>query len=218
MAEQFRLPIKRRRLVVLGGFPRNTERATILARLNEYTDSVQLAICPGDYISKEKWLLSSNSAAWKLMKSMKGRKFSVQIAAEQITLWHGFDKSTAEQTLARRTMHALKGLKEFFVSRGLGEAVADWRWWKENLLDCDTDVGVIFVKTRATPEAQLLVHDITRKHEGKLAVRSYATERLKSLLTTSKGLQYALEFDKLISGLIGETSELKDYVGEGGGD
>ena len=26
MAEQFRLPIKRRRLVVLGGFPRNMER------------------------------------------------------------------------------------------------------------------------------------------------------------------------------------------------
>jgi hypothetical protein len=46
--EQFRLPIKRRRLVVLGGFPRNTERSLILAKLNEYTADVQLAICPGE--------------------------------------------------------------------------------------------------------------------------------------------------------------------------
>ena len=53
--EPFRLPTKRRRLIVLGGFPRNTERAVLLAKLNEYTDSVQLAICPGDYTSKGKW-------------------------------------------------------------------------------------------------------------------------------------------------------------------
>ena len=104
LVEQFRLPIKRRHLVVLGGFPRNTERTVILAKLNEYTDSVQLAICPGDYNSKGKMLFSSNAAAWKLLKVMKGRKFSTVIGGEQVTLWHGFDKSTKEQTLARRTM------------------------------------------------------------------------------------------------------------------
>ena len=80
--EQFRLPIKRRRLVVLGGLTRNTERAVILAKLNEYTADVQLAICPGDYNSKGKWLFASNAAAWKLLKAMKGRKFTIKIGGE----------------------------------------------------------------------------------------------------------------------------------------
>ena len=162
MAEQFRLPIKRRRLVVLGGFLRNTERSIISAKLNEHSHSMLLAICPGDYNSKRKWLLSSNSAARKLMITMKGRKFSVEIGGEQFTLWHGFDKSIAEQTLARGTMLIHKGLKEHFISKGLGESVAEWRWWKDNLLDCDSDVGVVFVKTRATPELPATVHDITK--------------------------------------------------------
>ena len=77
---------------------------------------------------------------------------------------------------------------------------------------------MVFVKTRATPDAQLTVHDITKKHEGKIAVRSYATERLKNLLTVNKGPQYALEFEKFITDLVGEANELKDYDGEGGSD
>ena len=43
MAQQYRLPIKRRRLVVLGGFPRNTDRNIIIGKLDEYTANVQLA-------------------------------------------------------------------------------------------------------------------------------------------------------------------------------
>ena len=111
-----------------------------------------------------------------------------------------------------------EGLREHFVAKGLGEASADWRWWKENLLDCDSEVGTVFVKTRATPELPLTVHDITKRLEGKIAIRSYATERLKNLLTTNKGAQYALEFDKLITDLVAEANELKDYDGEMGGD
>ena len=130
---------------------------------------------------------------------MKGRKFSTNIGGEQITLWHGFDKSTKEQTTARRTMAVHKGIREHFVSKGLGEAAADWRWWKENLLDADSEVGTVFVKTRASPEAALTVHDVTKKMaDGKLAIRTYATERLKSLLTTNRSATYAAEFDKLL--------------------
>ena len=43
MAQQYRLPIKRRRLVVLGGFPRNTDRNIIIRKLGEYTAGGQLA-------------------------------------------------------------------------------------------------------------------------------------------------------------------------------
>ena len=203
---------------MLGGFPRNTERAIILAKLNEYSDSVHLAICPGDYNSKGKWLLSSISAAWKLMKTVKGRTFSMVIGGEQHTLWHGFDKSIAEQTIARRTMLIHKVLKEPFIQKGLGDGAAEWRWWRDNLLDCDAEVGVVSVKTRATPELPVTVHDITKKLDGKIAIRTFATERLKNLLTVNKGAPYALEFDTLITDLVAETNELKDYDGEGGGD
>ena len=63
MAEQYRLPIKHRRLVVLEGFPRYTDRSLILGKLNEYASQVQLAIRPEDYNSQGRWLFGSNSAA-----------------------------------------------------------------------------------------------------------------------------------------------------------
>ena len=112
-------------------------------------------------------------------------------------------------------MHVHRGAREHFVIKGLGEAVADWRWWKENLLDADSEVGTVFLKTRASPEAALTVHDVTKKTaEGKLVIRSYASERLKNLLTTNRSATYAAEFDKLLLDLVAEANETKDYDGE----
>ena len=96
------------------------------------------------------------------MESMKGRKFTTTIAGETYTLWHGFDKSVAEQTIARRTMLIHEELKEHFVAKSLGDPAADWRWWKDNLLDCDSEVGLAYVKTRTTPELPVTTHDITK--------------------------------------------------------
>ena len=75
----------------------------------------------------------------------------------------------------------------------------------------------MFVKTRSTPELPATVLDITKKLDGKIAIRTLATERLKNLLAVNKGGAYALEFDKLITDLVAEASELKDYDGESGG-
>ena len=63
------------------------------------------------------------------MKSMKGRKLSV--GGGQHTLWHGFDKSIAEQTIATPTMLIHTGPKEHFIAKGLGDGAAEWRWWKD---------------------------------------------------------------------------------------
>ena len=41
---------------------------------------------------------------------------------------------------------------------------------------------------------------------------------MKTLLTVNKGAPYALEFDNLITDLVAEANELRDYDGEGGGD
>ena len=73
------------------------------------------------------------------------RKFQTTIEGESHTLWHGFDKTVAEQTVARRTMMVNKCIKEHFVAKSLGDAAADWRWWKDNLLDSDSETGVIYV-------------------------------------------------------------------------
>ena len=71
-------------------------------------------------------------------------------------------------------------------------------------------MGVVFVKRRASQEAPTTTHDITKKTEdGKLELRTYATERLKNLLTTSKGAVYAAEFDKLVTRIANEASELQ---------
>ena len=110
-------------------------------------------------------------------------------------------------------------MREHFVVKGIGEAAADWRWWKDNLLDADSEVCTVFVKTRASPEHALTVHDVTKKGaDGKLAIRSYATERLKNLLTANRSAAYALEFDKFLSDLVTEANDLKDFDGENGGE
>jgi hypothetical protein len=146
---------------------------------------------------------------------MKGRKFMIKIGGEDFMLWHGFDKSTKEQTLARRTMHVHKGVREHFVQKGLGEAAADWRWWKDNLLDADSEIGTVFVKTRASPEDTLTVHDVTKKTlDGNLVIRTCATERLKILLTVNRTAAYAADFDKLLCDSVTEANEIKDYDGE----
>ena len=79
LTQEYKLPIKRRRDGVLGGFPRNTDREVIINKLAEHKKGVQFSICPGDYNSKGKWLFSSNAASWSLMKAMSGKKFEVGI-------------------------------------------------------------------------------------------------------------------------------------------
>ena len=51
-----------------------------------------------------------------------------------------------------------------------------------------------------------------------MATRSYASERLKTLLTTNRSAAYAAAFDKLLSDLVVEANDLKDYDGENASD
>ena len=114
-------------------------------------------------------------------------------------------------------MQVHKTIKEHFIAKGLGDGASPWKWWKDNLLDCDSEVGVVLVKTRASQESPITTHDITEKGEDdKLGLRTYATERLENLLTTSKGAVYAQEFDKLLTQTVSEANELQEFVGENG--
>ena len=107
------------------------------------------------------------------MKAMRGRKFQIDIGNESHTLWHGFDKAAGEQLLGRRTMLVHKTIKEHFVANGLGDIAAPWKWWKDNIHDYDNEAGVVFVKTRASQEAPLTTHDITKKTDNvKLGLRT----------------------------------------------
>ena len=84
--------------------------------------------------------------------------------------------------LSKCIMYVHKAIKEFMVLKGVGEAARD--------LDVDTEVGTIFVKTRTTADAPIVVHDLNRKVEGsKLALRTHICERIKGLIAASKGLR-----------------------------
>ena len=50
--------------------------------------------------------------------------------------------------------------------------------------------------------------------DGSIAIRTSATERLKSLLTTNRSETDAAEFDKLLVDLVAEANDIKDYDGE----
>ena len=76
---------------------------------------------------------------------------------------------------------------------------------------------VVFVTTRASQEVPITTHDIIkRSDDGKLGLRTYATERLKTLLTTSRGELYAADFDKLLTVTCSDANELQEFGGEHG--
>ena len=82
-----------------------------------------------------------------------GRTFQITIAGESHTIWHGFDKTVADQMVTRRSMMVRRCIKVHFVVKSLCDPAADWRWWSDNLMNCDSDfLGVIYVKTRAAAD------------------------------------------------------------------
>ena len=216
MRVQYGLPVKRRRIVVLGGFPRNTERQHIVDKLKEVTLGVELCLCLGDYNNKGKWLFRTNADAWAMMKAMAGRKYSITLGGESITLWHGFDKSENEQLLARRVSLCHRTLKEYFVSKRLCEASADWKWLKENLMDSDSETGVVYVKTQTGPEAPKITYDISRKDgDGKIKLRTAALDRVTTILTQSKGEQFAKDFGTAVCNAIEPANAISKFSGDG---
>ena len=89
--------------------------------------------------------------------------------------------------LAKRSMYGHNAINEFMVQKGVVDASQIWKWWKSNLLDVDSDVGAIFVKTRLTAATAIQVHDLSRKIEdSKLALRTHIIERVKGILTELK--------------------------------
>ena len=109
-------------------------------------------------------------------------------------------------------MHLHKTLKEHLVLKGDGNGVQGWKWWKTNLLDVDTEVGVVLIKTRAAPDTPVTTHDVSRKVAGnKLVLRTHVTERVKNILTVSKGAQYAQPLNKLLVDTVNEATEMADF-------
>ena len=80
------------------------------------------------------------------------------------------------------------------------------------MLDVDAEVGVVFIKTRAAPDTPITTHDVPRVVEGnKLALRTHVTDKVKNVLTASKGDEYAQVFVKLLVGTVNETNDMVEF-------
>jgi hypothetical protein len=200
----------------LGGFPRNTERAVITAKMEEIKGTVPGIVgtsVPGDYSNRGRLLFESNQKAWDMMKAMKGRKFQCQVNGQTVTLWHGFDKSKNEQLLSRRTIHVFTSLKAFFAANGMCNAMADFAWLKPNLLDLDGEVGVVYVKVAADPSHTKTTHDMTRRCEEGLQSRRVASQAVFEVIKVAKGEDIALKFVEAIECAVQEANaftEMRD--------
>ena len=106
LQKQYDMPIKKRRIICVGGFPHDPDAKLVRTKLDEIKgESVGAlySMVPGRYVSKGKILFSSNASAWALMKRMKNKKFSCDVNGQMVTLWHGFDNSPEEQLQTRRS-------------------------------------------------------------------------------------------------------------------
>ena len=138
---------------------------------------------------------------------MKGRKFQCTINGATSTLWHGFDKTQGEQLLARRTMHVFASCRDFFVDHGLCEREAPIEWLKTNLIDLDSEVGVVYIKVATAPEAIKTTHDVSRRDGNNLTARRLSIEAVKTALTTAKGEPAATKFGEVFTKAIADANE-----------
>ncbi len=148
-ASEFQKAIKRRRLVCLGGFPRNTDRSVITAEMEEIKISVPGIVAtsvPGEYSTRGRLVFESNARAWDMMKQMRGRKFQATVNGANHILWHGFDKSPSEQMMTKRVSLVVKACKLMLTEAGVIQQGMDFDAIRKQILDADYDNGYIWLK------------------------------------------------------------------------
>jgi hypothetical protein len=166
---------------------------------------------PGDYNTKGKLVFESNPKAWEMMKTMRGRKFDVEINGHRHVLWHGFDKTKSEQLTARRSMHVYSAVKSLFVQFDLCAADAPFDWMKKNLMDLDSEVGTIFIKVGATAEAAKVTHDVTRLLPGgEIATRKFQLDEVVKIVVSAKGQQQGDRLQETITAAVEAANQLTE--------
>ena len=143
---QYSLVPARRRVLALGGFPRDTDGQDIQTYITNHVLPHHSSLFDGHpkgrLTSTARLICRTPDDMWKFLKSMKGKRLSFTdssgIAHE---LWHGIDKSASEQLRSRRVSHLVKAIRVHCVEK-LIFSVDD----AAKKIDGDYFVGFIWVQ------------------------------------------------------------------------
>ena len=123
--DQYSLPVVRRRVLAIGGYPEEMVKeeleaafkVTFISALGEDAlGLVEEIRAPYKLGSLLKLVCHNTRRMWKVLTSMKGRKFIVQREGAEVRLWHGIDRSPEERLFGKRVARASTLIKEYLIS------------------------------------------------------------------------------------------------------
>ena len=123
--DQYSLPMVKRRVLAIGGYPEEMVKEEleasfrvvfVSALVEESLGLAEEIRAPYKLGSLLKLVCHSSRSMWKVLTSMKGRKFLVQQEGGEVRLWHGIDRSPEERMFGKRISRASTLIKEFLIS------------------------------------------------------------------------------------------------------
>ena len=144
---QYSLPVKRRRVLVIGGFPPQSSSEDLMPTLSAIKDQDNsiLKIFPTARLTnRAKALFKSNNDAWAFLKRFKNHGLSYNDGPHVMPLWQGLDKTTEEQTISKRASYLHGQVKEIMLRAGI--IASDDKTTVSKFLDANWDTGAVWVK------------------------------------------------------------------------
>ena len=126
LSEQHLLPLTRRQVVFVGGYPEALDKDVLIEHLKEQTMNhagIEDVIAIGSPSNKGKLIFHHCDDMWNFLKGMKGKK----LMKGEAKLFHTIDKTTDELQISNRVYKIVKAVKESAMGP-LGLSEEDW--WK----------------------------------------------------------------------------------------
>jgi hypothetical protein len=136
------VPINKRKVLFVGGFPYNSERDAIVAKFREMVAPCVDTIAPeGLFTTRKitsfgKIAFKTNDDMWSFINANKSSKFTF----EEKEIYWSIDKTEEETNLSKRVTKAVKLLKEHYATNGIA---------KEDLkkyISAEWNFGVVYFK------------------------------------------------------------------------
>ena len=135
------VPISKRKVVFVGGWPEGGERADIEATLKDLTkeckDSVAEVWATKRVGGSGKIKFLTNDDMWAFLKAHKGVRFNYNGKP----LFHSIDKTSSELDLSGKVAKAVRAIKEHLVSNGV--KMEDTKQW----IEADYNIGRVYVRS-----------------------------------------------------------------------
>ena len=151
------VPRTRRKVVVCGKWPRDTEKATVeadLKKLIQGVPGVEDFYALGRYTSIAKVTFESSSAMWEFVKSKKDNKMVIKEGPNTGTeIWASVEKSDEERSLGMRTKRAAAAILDALKKRD--PSTTDVK------VIMDMNMGKVWVKGEDANKLRILERNMT---------------------------------------------------------